>query len=233
MLTHLHLDHIPGLLFFAPLSPRGRDVIWGPPGQAALRERIARYISAPLSPVEVRELPCASPSATARRASGRSARRGSAPPGLPPRPDPRLPDRRRRRLVRLHPRPRARPRRRPRPARGGLDLRLRPRQGRLATAPRRPVQRRRVPVPRRLGPPATSHALSFARRTGAERTSSSTTIRATPTRSSTGSARRRASAGSSWAATRRRSSWPRSEASTSSQVRAPRGAGAATPAATA
>jgi phosphoribosyl 1,2-cyclic phosphodiesterase len=33
--------------------------IWGPEApDASLRDRIARYISAPLSPVEVRELPC-------------------------------------------------------------------------------------------------------------------------------------------------------------------------------
>jgi phosphoribosyl 1,2-cyclic phosphodiesterase len=34
-------------------------VIWGPAApDASLQDRIARYISAPLSPVEVRELPC-------------------------------------------------------------------------------------------------------------------------------------------------------------------------------
>jgi phosphoribosyl 1,2-cyclic phosphodiesterase len=58
MLTHLHLDHISGLLFFAPLFDPEADVtIWGPPGQGGLRERLARYLSAPLSPVEIRELP--------------------------------------------------------------------------------------------------------------------------------------------------------------------------------
>ncbi len=60
LLTHLHLDHIQGLVFFAPaFCPQTEIVIWGPasPG-ASLRDRIARYISAPLSPVEVRELPC-------------------------------------------------------------------------------------------------------------------------------------------------------------------------------
>jgi phosphoribosyl 1,2-cyclic phosphodiesterase len=60
LLTHLHLDHIQGLMFFAPLFRPGAEVvIWGP--QAAdgpLQDRIARYISAPLAPVEVRELPC-------------------------------------------------------------------------------------------------------------------------------------------------------------------------------
>jgi phosphoribosyl 1,2-cyclic phosphodiesterase len=58
LLTHLHLDHISGLLFFAPLFHAGADVtIWGPPGPGDLRSRLARYLSAPLSPVEIRELP--------------------------------------------------------------------------------------------------------------------------------------------------------------------------------
>jgi phosphoribosyl 1,2-cyclic phosphodiesterase len=60
LLTHLHLDHIQGLMFFAPMfNPRSEIVVWGPASQeASLEDRIARYISAPLSPVEVRELPC-------------------------------------------------------------------------------------------------------------------------------------------------------------------------------
>jgi phosphoribosyl 1,2-cyclic phosphodiesterase len=60
LLTHLHLDHIQGLVFFAPaFRPQTELVIWGPASpEASLRDRIARYISAPLSPVEVRELPC-------------------------------------------------------------------------------------------------------------------------------------------------------------------------------
>jgi phosphoribosyl 1,2-cyclic phosphodiesterase len=60
LLTHLHLDHIQGLVFFAPaFQPQTEIVIWGPSSpEASLRERIARYISAPLSPVEVKELPC-------------------------------------------------------------------------------------------------------------------------------------------------------------------------------
>ena len=60
LLTHLHLDHIQGLVFFAPVfRPTSEIVIWGPEAaDAPLRDRIARYISAPLSPVDVRELPC-------------------------------------------------------------------------------------------------------------------------------------------------------------------------------
>jgi phosphoribosyl 1,2-cyclic phosphodiesterase len=60
LLTHLHLDHIQGLVFFAPaFRPQSEIVVWGPQSpEASLQDRIARYISAPLSPVEVRELPC-------------------------------------------------------------------------------------------------------------------------------------------------------------------------------
>jgi phosphoribosyl 1,2-cyclic phosphodiesterase len=60
LLTHLHLDHIQGLMFFAPaFRTESEMIIWGPASpEATLRDRIARYISAPLSPVEVRELPC-------------------------------------------------------------------------------------------------------------------------------------------------------------------------------
>ena len=60
LLTHLHLDHIQGLMFFAPaFRPETEIVIWGPASpEASLQDRIARYISAPLSPIDVRELPC-------------------------------------------------------------------------------------------------------------------------------------------------------------------------------
>jgi phosphoribosyl 1,2-cyclic phosphodiesterase len=59
LLTHLHLDHIQGLMFFAPLFQPGREVtIWGPGAtEGSLRERIGRYVSAPLCPVEIRDLP--------------------------------------------------------------------------------------------------------------------------------------------------------------------------------
>src|ERR671910_23841 len=60
LLTHLHLDHIQGLMFFPPcFRTESRITIWGPSSpEASLEHRVARYISAPLSPVEVRELPC-------------------------------------------------------------------------------------------------------------------------------------------------------------------------------
>ncbi len=59
LLTHLHLDHIQGLMFFAPAFwPESEITIWGPASpEASLQDRVARYISAPLAPVEVRELP--------------------------------------------------------------------------------------------------------------------------------------------------------------------------------
>ena len=59
LLTHLHLDHIMGLLFFGPLfDPAARVTVWGPPDPTVgLRRRLARYLSAPLSPIEIRELP--------------------------------------------------------------------------------------------------------------------------------------------------------------------------------
>jgi phosphoribosyl 1,2-cyclic phosphodiesterase len=59
LLTHLHLDHIQGLMYFAPLFDREAEVtVWGPPAAGRpLRDRLARYMSSPLSPIEIRELP--------------------------------------------------------------------------------------------------------------------------------------------------------------------------------
>jgi phosphoribosyl 1,2-cyclic phosphodiesterase len=59
LLTHLHLDHIMGLLFFAPFfNPEAEVTVWGPHGSfRGLRQRLARYLSQPLSPIEMRELP--------------------------------------------------------------------------------------------------------------------------------------------------------------------------------
>jgi phosphoribosyl 1,2-cyclic phosphodiesterase len=59
LLTHLHLDHLEGLRFFAPLWQEGVEVhIWGPPSPVhSLHERIARSFSPPLFPVDLADLP--------------------------------------------------------------------------------------------------------------------------------------------------------------------------------
>jgi phosphoribosyl 1,2-cyclic phosphodiesterase len=58
LLTHLHLDHIQGLMFFAPLFlPDAEIVIWGPHDAETLSERLARYLSPPLTPVHLHDLP--------------------------------------------------------------------------------------------------------------------------------------------------------------------------------
>jgi phosphoribosyl 1,2-cyclic phosphodiesterase len=60
LLTHLHMDHIQGLGFFEPLNRPGLDAhIWGPPSITLdLRSCLARYLSPPLFPVRLRDLPC-------------------------------------------------------------------------------------------------------------------------------------------------------------------------------
>jgi phosphoribosyl 1,2-cyclic phosphodiesterase len=59
ILTHLHLDHLEGLRFFAPLwDERVTLDIWGPPSPVlSLRERIARSFSPPLFPVDLGDVP--------------------------------------------------------------------------------------------------------------------------------------------------------------------------------
>jgi phosphoribosyl 1,2-cyclic phosphodiesterase len=58
LLTHLHLDHIQGLMFFAPLfMPEAEITIWGPPAPETLSQRLARYLSPPLTPLHLHELP--------------------------------------------------------------------------------------------------------------------------------------------------------------------------------
>jgi phosphoribosyl 1,2-cyclic phosphodiesterase len=60
LLTHLHMDHIQGLGFFEPLFRPGLEVhIWGPSTTTLdLRAHLNRYLSPPLFPVRLRELPC-------------------------------------------------------------------------------------------------------------------------------------------------------------------------------
>jgi phosphoribosyl 1,2-cyclic phosphodiesterase len=58
-LTHLHLDHLEGLRFFAPLwNPQVSLDIWGPRSQVlSLRDRILRSFSPPLFPLDFRDVP--------------------------------------------------------------------------------------------------------------------------------------------------------------------------------
>jgi phosphoribosyl 1,2-cyclic phosphodiesterase len=59
-LSHLHLDHLQGLAFFAPLyDPTVTLHVWGPRSPMHdLRQRIAQYMSEPLFPVNLSDVPC-------------------------------------------------------------------------------------------------------------------------------------------------------------------------------
>jgi phosphoribosyl 1,2-cyclic phosphodiesterase len=58
-LTHLHLDHVQGLGFFRPLFRPGANIhLWGPASPVqTLSERIAIYLSPPLFPVRLADIP--------------------------------------------------------------------------------------------------------------------------------------------------------------------------------
>jgi ribonuclease BN (tRNA processing enzyme) len=60
LLSHLHMDHIQGLGFFDCLYRDGFPVhLWGPASTTmSLRTRLSRYLSPPLFPVRLRDLPC-------------------------------------------------------------------------------------------------------------------------------------------------------------------------------
>jgi len=60
LLTHLHMDHIVGLGFFRPLYQPDLEVhLWGPPSATeTLHGRLTRYLSPPLFPVRLGDLPC-------------------------------------------------------------------------------------------------------------------------------------------------------------------------------
>jgi ribonuclease BN (tRNA processing enzyme) len=60
LLTHLHMDHIQGLGFFKALFIPDLEVhIWGPMSNSStLHSRLSRYLSPPLFPVLLRDLPC-------------------------------------------------------------------------------------------------------------------------------------------------------------------------------
>ena len=60
LLTHVHMDHIQGLGFFAPLyNPSVEVHIWGPASSTQrLHWRLKRYLSPPLFPIRLTELAC-------------------------------------------------------------------------------------------------------------------------------------------------------------------------------
>jgi phosphoribosyl 1,2-cyclic phosphodiesterase len=59
LLTHLHLDHLEGLRFFAPLWDEHVTIdIWGPPSPLlSLQERVSRSFSPPLFPIDLGDVP--------------------------------------------------------------------------------------------------------------------------------------------------------------------------------
>ena len=59
LLTHLHLDHIEGLRFFAPIWRAETSLtIWGPPSPVrTLRDRIRVLLSPPLFPIHLGDVP--------------------------------------------------------------------------------------------------------------------------------------------------------------------------------
>jgi phosphoribosyl 1,2-cyclic phosphodiesterase len=59
LLSHLHLDHLEGLGFFGPLWNPGVELhIWGPASPVrSLSDRISQYLSPPLFPVRLAEVP--------------------------------------------------------------------------------------------------------------------------------------------------------------------------------
>jgi ribonuclease BN (tRNA processing enzyme) len=59
LLTHLHLDHLQGLAFFAPMWRRATELhVWGPPSTThPLDQRVATYLSPPLFPVHLSDVP--------------------------------------------------------------------------------------------------------------------------------------------------------------------------------
>jgi ribonuclease BN (tRNA processing enzyme) len=59
LLSHLHLDHLEGLGFFLPLWDQALELhIWGPSSPMhSLEDRIAIYLSPPLFPVHLSDIP--------------------------------------------------------------------------------------------------------------------------------------------------------------------------------
>ena len=59
LLTHLHIDHLEGLGFFGPIWRESTELhVWGPPSpRRTLAQRVARYLSPPLFPIELSTIP--------------------------------------------------------------------------------------------------------------------------------------------------------------------------------
>lgn len=59
LLSHLHVDHLEGIGFFAPIWSAATEMhIWGPSSPVrSLEERISTYFSPPLFPVHLSEVP--------------------------------------------------------------------------------------------------------------------------------------------------------------------------------
>lgn len=60
LISHMHMDHIQGIGFFSPLfNPNAEVHIWGTSSRSeSLATRLSRYMSPPLFPVRLRDLPC-------------------------------------------------------------------------------------------------------------------------------------------------------------------------------
>ena len=156
-----HLPHAPaprppaGTRLLPPVVPaRRRRSTSGDPASPvqSLADRIAIYLSPPLFPVRLADMPADitfhdAPEAAGHDRLGDRARRERRAPG----PDGRLPDRGARTHARVPPRPRAVARRAARRSTAVVDQRARGRAGRGRAVARRAVRRRRVPGPRRVG----------------------------------------------------------------------------------
>jgi Metal-dependent hydrolases of the beta-lactamase superfamily I len=189
LLTHLHMDHIQGLGFFAPLYRPDFEVhIWGP-GSATLglQARLMRYLSPPLFPCISRSSRASSRSTRSRGRGGDRRIRRDVHPRVPSGADRGIPHRRGGgRRARLSPRPRARARSASLPAAAArVDRGRGARIGRGPPHPRRAVRRLRVPGPLRLGAQLARADARLSARSWKRSTSCrSTTIPAIPTTTS-------------------------------------------------
>ena len=174
LLTHLHLDHIQGLMFFPPCFRADAEItIWGPASPEALARGPDRplHLGAPVAGRGSRAALLGLVPRHARRASGEigvgddprarrsptAARRSATGSPRATRPSATSPTTSRSSATALAER------------RAGVDLRLRPGPRRRPPDPRLPVHRRRVPGPRRLGPLGDERRAHLRPRVGARR----------------------------------------------------------------